>query len=66
MFRNHINDAPSPGANATNDRGIGAGLFPEGRGERCRTVILPRPSSGRGRPRVVSGPGEGEVVRSTP
>ena len=67
LIRNDAtHDAPSPGANATNDRGIGAGLFPEGRGERCRTVILPRPSSGRGRPRVVSGPGEGEVVRSTP
>ena len=34
---------PSPGTNATNTRGIGAGLSPSGRGETYRTVILPRP-----------------------
>ena len=44
-----IDEGPSPGANATNDRDIGSGLSPKG----------------RGRPRVVAGPGEGEVVRAT-
>ena len=42
-FGNSIDGTPSPGANATNDRGISTGLAPKGRGAAVRLVTLPRP-----------------------
>ena len=55
---------PSPGANATNGRGIGAGLSPEGRGATCRTVLLPHPIRGEAGPTSFRGRVRGTVVRS--
>jgi len=42
--------SPSPGTNATNGRGIAAGLSPAGRGATHWMVILPRPLGGEAGP----------------
>ena len=54
-----VDGDPSPGANATNDGGIGTGLSPGGARRAGPDSDLASPLRGRGRPRVVSGPGEG-------
>ena len=56
-------DAPSPVANATNDRVALAPASPqEGRGERHRTVILPRPAGGEAGPASFRGRVRGSPI----
>ena len=54
-----MDNAPSPGTNATNDCGIGAGLSPRGARRIGPAGNFASPPRGRGRYRVVPVPGEG-------
>ena len=54
-----VDVGPSPGANATNDGGLGTGLPPRGVRQDHHPVRRALPLWGRGRPAVASGPGEG-------
>jgi len=45
-----LTTSPSPGTNATNGRGIDAGLSPEGRGRITARYVAPRPAGGEAGP----------------